>query len=128
MSAETPLAALAPLGTPAWLVGGAVRDRLLRRPTADFDVVVGGDVAACARGVARGARGHAFELSEAFGAWRVVARDRSWHLDLMALDGVRYRYLYLGSEAAYRAQTLVHIVGMTCFCHNERLRITNCVE
>jgi poly(A) polymerase len=40
-----------------------------------------------ARGVARGARGYAFELSEAFGAWRVVARDRSWQLDLMALDG-----------------------------------------
>jgi poly(A) polymerase len=82
-----PLRALAELGTPAWLVGGAVRDRLLDRPTSDFDVVVAGDVAASARGVARGARGHAFELSEAFGAWRVVAHDRSWQLDLMALDG-----------------------------------------
>ena len=79
--------ALAELGTPAWLVGGAVRDRLLRRPTSDFDVVVAGDVAGSARGVARGARGHAFELSEAFGAWRVVAHDRSWQLDLMALEG-----------------------------------------
>jgi poly(A) polymerase len=87
VSADAPLRALAELGTPAWLVGGAVRDRLLHRPTADFDVVVGGDVAASARGVARGARGHAFELSEAFRAWRVVARDRSWQLDLMALDG-----------------------------------------
>ena len=38
-------------------------------------------------GLARGARGHAFELSEAFGAWRVVAHDRSWQLDLMALEG-----------------------------------------
>ena len=82
-----PLRALAELEIPAWLVGGAVRDRLLDRPTSDFDVVVAGDVAACARGVARGARGHAFELSEAFGAWRVVARDRSWQLDLMALEG-----------------------------------------
>ena len=87
MSGEPPLRALATLGIPAWLVGGAVRDRLLHRPTSDFDVVVAGDVAACARGVARGARGHAFELSEAFGAWRVVARDRSWQLDLMALEG-----------------------------------------
>jgi poly(A) polymerase len=87
VSADAPLRALSELGTPAWLVGGAVRDRLLRRPTSDFDVVVAGDVAACARGVARAARGHPFELSEAFGAWRVIARDRSWQLDLMALDG-----------------------------------------
>ena len=83
----SPLQALAALGVPAWLVGGAVRDRLLDRRTADFDVVVAGDVASCARGAARGARGHAFELSEAFGAWRVVAHDRSWQLDLMALEG-----------------------------------------
>ena len=87
MSGGTPLRALAELGIPAWLVGGAVRDRLLRRPTSDFDVVVAGDVAAAARALARGARGHGFELSEAFGAWRVIARDRSWQLDLMALAG-----------------------------------------
>ena len=87
MSGEPPLRALAALGTTAWLVGGAVRDRLLQRRTSDFDVVVAGDVASCARGVARGARGYAFELSEAFGAWRVVAHDRTWQLDLMALDG-----------------------------------------
>ena len=79
--------ALAALGIPAWLVGGAVRDHLLGRRTSDFDVVVAGDVASCARGVARAARGHPFELSEAFGAWRVVAHDRSWQLDLMALEG-----------------------------------------
>ena len=35
------LAAIA--GRPAWLVGGAVRDRLLGRPTADYDVAVAGD-------------------------------------------------------------------------------------
>jgi poly(A) polymerase len=87
VSAPSPLRALSELGTPAWLVGGAVRDRLLHRQTSDFDVVVAGDVAACARGVARGARGYAFELSETFGAWRVVAHDHAWQLDLMALDG-----------------------------------------
>jgi poly(A) polymerase len=87
VNGEPSLRALAELDVPAWLVGGAVRDRLLNRQTSDFDAVVAGDVAACARGVARRAGGHAFELSEAFGAWRVVARDRSWQLDLMALDG-----------------------------------------
>ncbi len=70
-------------GRPAWLVGGAVRDALLGRETADFDIVVEGDPGDAARAVAR-ASGHAacFELSEEFGAWRVVARDGSWQVDI----------------------------------------------
>jgi poly(A) polymerase len=71
----------------AWLVGGAVRDRLLNRATTDFDVVVDGDPEPLARAVGRGAGGHAFSLSQAFGAWRVVARDQSWQLDVLALNG-----------------------------------------
>jgi putative nucleotidyltransferase with HDIG domain len=86
-AAATPLQACSVLEAPAWLVGGAVRDRLLRRETSDFDVVVAGDPEQAARTVARGARGHAFELSERFGAWRVIARDRSWQVDVMALEG-----------------------------------------
>ena len=35
-------------GEPAWLVGGALRDRLLGRATSDFDVVVAGDPRAAA--------------------------------------------------------------------------------
>ena len=72
-------------GVRAWLVGGAVRDRLLDRETTDFDVVVAGDPAQLARAVGRDAGGHAFELSDAFGAWRVVAHDRSWQLDVLGL-------------------------------------------
>jgi poly(A) polymerase len=79
------LAALAELGVRAWLVGGALRDRLLGRETADYDVAVAGDPRAVARELARRIDGHAFELSEAFGAWRVVARDRSFNIDLLAL-------------------------------------------
>lgn len=71
----------------AWLVGGAVRDELLRRPTADLDIVVEGDVRSAARAVARAARGPAFELSDEFGSWRVMAPDRSWQIDLSALRG-----------------------------------------
>ena len=82
-----PLAVLAATGRPAWLVGGAVRDRLLGRPTTDFDVVLEGDPEAAARAAGRGAGGHAFELSDAFGAWRVVARDHSWQLDVLSLQG-----------------------------------------
>jgi poly(A) polymerase len=83
-------------GEPAWLVGGAVRDGLLGRPTADFDVAVAGDPEPAARAVARAAGGTAFELSGAFGAWRVVGRERSgdersargaWNVDLVRLRG-----------------------------------------
>lgn len=75
-------------GTRAWVVGGAVRDRVLGRRTADVDVVVDGDSAEAARAVARAAgRVPCFALSEDFGAWRVVARDRSWQVDVEALRG-----------------------------------------
>ena len=70
-------------GEPAWLVGGAVRDRLLGRATTDLDIVVAGDPEAAARAVARVGGGTAFELSGAFGAWRVVARGHGWHVDLV---------------------------------------------
>lgn len=86
MSAD-PLAALDGLADEAWLVGGAVRDRVLGRPTADFDVAVRGQVAETAKGLGRAAGAFAFALSEAFGAWRVVAHDRRWQLDLLPLDG-----------------------------------------
>ncbi len=75
-------------GEPAWLVGGAIRDRALGRGTLDLDVVVDGDPAEAARAVARAAgRAACFLLSEDFGAWRVVPRDASWQLDLEPLRG-----------------------------------------
>ncbi len=70
-----------------WLVGGAVRDDLLGRPTTDFDVAYAGDPSRLARAFARVARAHPFALSETFGAWRVVARDHSWQLDVTPLAG-----------------------------------------
>jgi poly(A) polymerase len=75
------------LGATGWLVGGAVRDELLGRPTIDFDVAVEGDAAPLARSLARAAGGHPFTLSEAFGAWRVVARDGAWQADITPLLG-----------------------------------------
>jgi tRNA nucleotidyltransferase/poly(A) polymerase len=74
-------------GQRAWLVGGAVRDRLLQRPTADLDLVVDADVGGAARTLARAVRGPVFELSDEFGAWRVLAADRSWQADLSPLRG-----------------------------------------
>jgi poly(A) polymerase len=82
-----PIAALAQIADQAWLVGGAVRDRLLERETADYDVALTGEVADVARALGRAAGGFPFLLSSEFGAWRVVAHDRSWQLDLLPLDG-----------------------------------------
>jgi putative nucleotidyltransferase with HDIG domain len=79
-------------GRRAWLVGGAVRDHALGRRSsmADVDVVVEEDPAGSARAVARAAgRAACFELSEEFGAWRVVAPDGSWQVDLEPLRGGR---------------------------------------
>jgi putative nucleotidyltransferase with HDIG domain len=82
-----PLAELARLTPDAWLVGGTVRDRLLGRETADFDVAVAGSPADAARALGQAAGGYAFELSEAFGAWRVVAHDHAWQVDVLPLNG-----------------------------------------
>jgi hypothetical protein len=81
------------LGRRAWLVGGAVRDRLLDRPTQDFDVVLDGDpreaARALVRAVGRSSTGGAaaFALSEEYGGWRVVARDGAWQIDFERLRG-----------------------------------------
>jgi poly(A) polymerase len=74
--------------TPAWLVGGAPRDRLLARDTFDLDLIVTGSPADAAQAIARAAGGAAcFELSEQFAGWRVVARDGSWQVDVQRLRG-----------------------------------------
>src|SRR5947209_6937562 len=87
MSTADPLGALAKLDGIGWLVGGAVRDRLLGRPTADFDVAVLGDAGQLARALARATHAHVFSLSEGFRAWRVVARDHSWQVDVLPVAG-----------------------------------------
>jgi poly(A) polymerase len=74
-------------GERAWVVGGAVRDRLLGRPVLDLDVAVAGEPRALARHLAVVAGGPAFELSGAFGAWRVHAPGREWQVDVTALQG-----------------------------------------
>jgi putative nucleotidyltransferase with HDIG domain len=71
----------------AWLVGGAVRDRLLGRALEDVDVVVAGDVKAAARHLAMAVGGPVFALSQQFGAWRVIGPEREWQIDLTPLQG-----------------------------------------
>lgn len=75
-------------GETAWLVGGAVRDRLLGRDTDDVDLAVPGDPKRAARALAKASGGASFQLSGAFGAWRVVGPGHGWHIDLVTLrDG-----------------------------------------
>jgi poly(A) polymerase len=81
------LAELADLTDRAWLVGGAVRDELLGLDSSDFDLAVDGDARALARALSRRTGASSFALSEAFGAWRVTASDRSWQVDLTPLTG-----------------------------------------
>lgn len=81
-------AARAVLGaSPAWLVGGSVRDRLLGRQSTDVDIVLDGDPARAAAELGRAAGGAAFALSEQFGSWRVVSRAGAWQIDVEPLRG-----------------------------------------
>jgi len=75
-------------GREAWIVGGAVRDRLLGRGTTDLDLALSADPKDGARALARATGGSPFRLSGAFGAWRVVGPGHAWHIDLVVLrDG-----------------------------------------
>ena len=79
-------------GQQAWIVGGAVRDRVLGKSVVDLDVVIDGDPAGAARSIALqakqvGSGAACFPLSEEFGAWRVVARDGAWQIDVEGMRG-----------------------------------------
>jgi tRNA nucleotidyltransferase/poly(A) polymerase len=85
-----PLAALLPRlagATPIWLVGGAVRDSLLERPTSDFDFVVDGNALALARTVANSLRADYYTLDSERGIGRVIlpAPDGDQTLDFSRL-------------------------------------------
>jgi poly(A) polymerase len=82
-----PVRALSAIDDRGWLVGGALRDRLLGRATSDYDVVVTGRPGVLARRLAREVNGYAFKLSEGFSVWRVISRERDWWLDLLPMNG-----------------------------------------
>ena len=80
--------AFASEGLTAWLVGGVVRDALLGRPLVDVDLAVhAGDVERAAQVAARALGGPRFPLSEAFGGWRALDRDRTVTADVSPLQG-----------------------------------------
>src|SRR5215207_9498924 len=81
-------AASGAVASPAWVVGGAIRDAALRHEVIDADIVVErGAEAAAANAIARAAGGAAFPLSEQFGTWRAISAEREWHVDVSALRG-----------------------------------------
>ncbi len=102
-ASDDPLQVLSRLGPRAWLVGGALRDRLLERRTADYDVVVEARPRPLAKDLARAVGAHAFELSEGFGVWRVVAHDRAWQLDLLPLQEGRIEADLAGRDLTINA-------------------------
>ena len=67
-----PVQAAFPGRDDVWLVGGAVRDLLLGRPLADWDLVTTGDPERLARDRAADVGAAVFPLSERHGAWRVM--------------------------------------------------------
>jgi putative nucleotidyltransferase with HDIG domain len=74
-------------GDPAWIVGGAVRDAVLRREVTDLDLAVAGDPGVAARAIGKAIGEHAFELSAEFRTWRVAASGHGWQIDVTALRG-----------------------------------------
>ena len=78
--------ALGPAADDAWIVGGTVRDALLDRSLVDLDLAVSGDPADAARALSRALGGPAIQLSEQFGAWRVVVRDEGFTADVAPLQ------------------------------------------
>lgn len=75
------------VSAPAWIVGGSVRDALLGRDVADLDIALDGDASAAARDLSREHGASRFELSSAFGAWRVQGGGLSAAVDITPLQG-----------------------------------------
>jgi len=74
--------------TKAYLVGGFVRDCLLRRDTSDIDIALPGPALGLAQQMATRLGGTFVLLDEENQVARVVLPEAGWHLDFSALVGV----------------------------------------
>jgi poly(A) polymerase len=79
--------ALTAEGTPAYIVGGFVRDSLLGRDNADIDIAVGADALETARKIAAALGGKYVPLDTENGVGRVVVPGEMYHLDFTTLRG-----------------------------------------
>lgn len=74
--------------SPVWLVGGAVRDRLLQRSTSDYDFIVDGSARELARRVADKLHGAYFDLDAERDVGRVIIRrGQPYMADFAAMQG-----------------------------------------
>lgn len=131
MSEALTLARQTLAGSATWVVGGLLRDRVLGRDTRDVDLLIDGDPELAARALARAGRAFAFELSEEFGAWRVVARGREWQIDVSAVragaleDDLALRDFAVNAMAEpLGGGALVDPLGGMSDLHARRLRMT----
>jgi poly(A) polymerase len=84
-----PLIPFFPTDIPIWLVGGAVRDHLLKRITYDADFTIDGDAIRVARMVADRLEGKYYTLDKVRGTGRVIAEDSQ--KNTLTLDFSRMR-------------------------------------
>lgn len=64
--------------TPAWLVGGVVRNLVLSEPSApDYDFAIEGDVKGAAKRIAERLNGSCFLLDEETSTWRVAVKKKA---------------------------------------------------
>ena len=81
---------LLPPGNPIYVVGGAIRDVLMNRPTHDIDLVLTGDVQRIARKVADGLKSSFYLLDAERDTSRIILRDnqaKRIFIDFAAMRG-----------------------------------------
>ena len=105
-----------PAGASAWLVGGALRDLLLRRRVNDLDFVMEGDALAGARAVADRLGGAYYPLDIERGVGRVILERNDQKL---TLDFARLRGADIAADLAARDFTINAIAAH--LDHSERL-------
>ena len=121
------------LSLQCWLVGGAVRDLLLRRPVHDWDFAVAREATVLARRVGDRLGGAYFPLDEERGTARVVVipegRSRV-NIDFARLRGddlpadLKARDFTINAMAVDRAHTLIDPLGGADDLRAQRVRAT----
>ena len=93
----------AELASPAFIVGGAVRDAYLRRAITDIDIAVDGDAVAMARHIADCLDGDIFVMDKDRDVARVFAGGRR---GLIVMDFARFRGAALEADLRDRDFTI----------------------
>lgn len=101
---EEAIAWLAQQDTPAYLVGGCVRDRVLQRPSYDLDLAVAGDGLDLARRLANHFRGAYYPLDEARSTGRAILDAGEGRR--LVVDIAQFRGPDLGGDLADRDFTI----------------------